>query len=187
METTADRIRSVVKNILPERPHHLSLYSDRKYRVPPNSWHHPTPLQYSTFLSDADRGVLLTRPYFDICEEPDPSPATGTATTSQQATPRPAAKKLNKMSFKDYQKAKKTASTSPTENGIPGKLEHKKHTLGATVKLEKDTLRKEQDRSREIASHREDKARELRVNGEPDRYAHPQRRACCAQLTYLSF
>lgn len=165
METTADRIRSVVKNILPERPHHLSLYSDRKYRVPPNFWQHQSPLQYSTFLSDADRGVLLTRPYFDICEEPEPLPATS------QPTTRPVPKKLNKMSFKDYQKAKK-ASTSPTENGIPGKLEDKKHT-GAAVKPERDIMRKEQDRTRETPSHRDNKAHESRVNGEPDRYAQP--------------
>lgn len=164
METTADRIRSVVKSILPERPHHLSLHSDRKYRVQPNFWQQP-PLQYSTFLSDADRGVLLTRPYFDICEEPEPSPATS------QPTSRPVPKKLNKMSFKDYQKAKKT-STSPTENGILGKLEDKKHT-STGVKLEKDIMRKEPDRTRETASHRDNKTHEPRANGEPDRYALP--------------
>lgn len=180
METTADRIRSVVKNILPERPHHLSLYSDRKYRVPPNYWHHQSPLQYSTFISDADRGVLLTRPYFDICEEPEPSPA------AYQATPRPLPKKLNKMSFKDYQKAKK-ASTSPTENGVPGRLEDKKYP-GAAIKLEKDTLRKEQDRTRETVSHRDSKAHEPRINGELDRYAQPPegcRRAEMSPLTEL--
>lgn len=75
------------------------------------------------------------------------------------------------MSFKDYQKAKKS-STSPTENGILGKLEDKKYT-SAGVKLEKDTLRKEQDRTRETASHRDNKTHEPRVNGEPDRYAQP--------------
>lgn len=74
------------------------------------------------------------------------------------------------MSFKDYQKAKKT-STSPTENGIPGKLEDKKYTSSASVKLEKDSLRKEHDRTRETASHRDNKAHEPRVNGELDRYA----------------
>lgn len=163
METTADRIRSVVKNILPERPHHLSLYPDRKYPVPPNYWQHQSPLQYSTFISDADRGILLTRPYFDICDEPEPSPAI------PQTTSRPALKKLNKMSFKDYQKAKK-GPMSPTENGIPGKPEGKKNT-GATVKLEKDTLRREQDRVKEAVSYRDNKAQESRSNGETERYA----------------
>lgn len=88
------------------------------------------------------------------------------------------------MSFKDYQKAKK-ASTSPTENGIPGKLEDRKHA-GAAVKLEKDTLRKEHDRTRDTLSHRDNKAHEPRVNGESDRYAQSSGLCYRAEMTLLT-
>lgn len=166
MEPSADRIRSVVKNLLPERPHHLSLYPDRKYPVPPNYWHHQTPLQYSTFVSDADRGVLLTRPYFDICDEPDPSPA-----NSQFAVRTGPKKTLNKMSFKDYKKQKEKAPTSPMENGVPRRLEDRKSHASA-ARMDKEGLRKELERSRESGSQRDPKAHDPRVNGDSERYAH---------------
>lgn len=167
MEATADRIRSVVKNLLPERPHHLSLYPDRKYPVPQNFWRqqHTSLLQYSTFISDADRGVLLTRPYFDICDEPDPTPA------SAQSTARTGPKKtLNKMSFKQYKEQREKASISPTENGIPVKSEEKSATL-------KDALRKDNNSTkvyRDSGSQQDSKAQETRVNGEIERYALKQ-------------
>lgn len=167
METSADRIRSVVKNLLPERPHHLSLYPDRKYPVPPNYWQQQSPLQYSTFVSDADRGVLLTRPYFDICDEPDPSPV-----NSQPAVRTGPRKALNKMSFKDYKKQKEKAPTSPVETGVPGKLEDRKSHASAAVKMDKEGLRKELDRSRESGSQRDAKAQDARTNGDSERYAH---------------
>lgn len=165
METSADKIRSVVKNLLPERPHHLSLYPDRKYPVPPNYWHHQSPLQYSTFISDADRGVLLTRPYFDICDEPDPSPV-----NPQPAVRTGPKKTLNKMSFKDYKKQKEKAPTSPMENGVPGKLEERRSHASA-AKMDKEGLRKELDRSRESGSQRDSKAHDPRANGDSERYA----------------
>lgn len=167
MEAAADRIRSVVKNLLPERPHHLSLYPNRKYPVPPNFWQHQSPLQYSTFLSDADRGVLLTRPYFDICDEPDPEAATpkGPVRTGPKKT-------MNKMSFKDYKRQKEKASTSPPENGVPGKPDS--HHRDATAKLDKDGARKEPGRP---GAPRDSKAQDLRGNGDSERYAQ----ACCKQ------
>lgn len=180
MEASADRIRSVVKNLLPERPHHLSLYPDRKYQAPPNFWQHihHSPLQYSTFLSDADRGVLLTRPYFDICEEPESSPA----------KPPPAAraglkKTLNKMSFKDYKRQKEKASTPPTENAVPGKPDDKNLAGAASaIKPDKESPRKEMDRSRsrdrsrdrDAGQQRDSRAQELRLNGDSERYAQPR-------------
>lgn len=166
METTADRIRSVVKNLLPERPHHLSLYPDRKHPVPPNFWQHQSPLQYSTFVSDADRGVLLTRPYFDICDEPDTAPL-----VSSPAVRTGPKKTLNKMSFKDYKRQKERGPVSPTENGVPGKLEDRRGHAGVAVKLEKDGLRKELERPREAGLQRDSKAQDLRANGDSDKYA----------------
>lgn len=160
MEEAADRIRSVVKNLLPERPHHLSLYPDRKYQVPPNFWQHQSPLQYSTFISDADRGVLLTRPYFDICDEPEPE------ITPLGAVRAGTKKTLNKMSFKDYKKQKEKASTSPTENGVPGRPD--KYRTDVAMKLDRENVRKELDRP---GAQRDTKAQEIRANGDVERYA----------------
>lgn len=158
MEEAADRIRSVVKNLLPERPHHLSLYPDRKYQVPPNFWQHQSPLQYSTFVSDADRGVLLTRPYFDICDEPEPN------STPLGAVRNGPKKTLNKMSFKDYKKQKEKASTSPTENGVPGKPD--KYRTDVAMKLDREHVRKELDRP---GAQQDTKVQESRVNGDVER------------------
>lgn len=162
METAAERIRSAVKNILPERPHHLALSLETKYPVPPNFWHHQSPLQYSTFLSDADRGILLTRPYFDICDEPV------VPLTTPQHTPLAGPKKAgNKVSLKDWKNKKTT--TSPTENGTPAKMDDKKPP-GAASRPEKDALRKELDRAREAGPRRETNAQDFRGNGEAEKY-----------------
>lgn len=161
METAAERIRSAVKNILPERPHHLALSLETKYPFPPNFWQQPA-LQYSTFLSDADRGILLTRPYFDICDEPTVPLAT------PQHTPLTGPKKAgNKVSLKDWKNKKTT--TSPTENGTPAKMDDKKPT-GATSRPEKDSLRKDVDRAKELGSRRENNAQESRSNGDTEKY-----------------
>lgn len=162
METAAERIRSAVKNLLPEQPHHLALSLESKYPVPPNFWQHQSPLQYTTFLSDADRGVLLTRPYFDICDEPV------VPLSTPQHTPLAGLKKAgNKVSLKDWKNKKTT--TSPTENGTPGKMDEKKNP-GAVPRPDKDGLRKELDRTKEAGLRRETNAQESRSNGEAEKY-----------------
>ncbi|KAJ0125503.1 hypothetical protein J7T55_006852 [Diaporthe amygdali] len=162
MEVAAERIRSAVKNLLPERPHHLALSLDRKYPVPPNFWDHQSPLQYSTFLSDADRGLLLTRPYFDICDEPEPPVPT------RQSTPLAGAKKTgNKVSL-EFWKSKKVA-TSPAENGVlGGKMDDKKQQASAQ-RSEKDVSRKEQDRVKQAGAQRDSKGQDARGNGDMER------------------
>lgn len=146
-------------------------------------------------MSDADRGVLLTRPYFDICDEPDQSPA----------KPSPAVrtglkKTLNKMSFKDYKRQKEKVSTSPTEHTVPGKLDEKNHTsVASAVKLDKESPRKEMDRyrdrsrERDPGPQRDSKAQELRLNGDSDRYAQrtcvrmaPSHWDMCTNLLYFA-
>lgn len=160
MEVAAERIRSV-KKLLPERPHHLALSLGRKYPVPPNFWDHQSPLQYSTFLSDADRGLLLTRPYYDICDEPEaPLP-------TRQSTPLAGAKKTgNKMTLEVW-KSKKVA-TSPTENGLLGKVDEKKQRAPAQG-FERDASRKEQDKTRQAGTYRDSKGLDARGNGDMER------------------
>ncbi|KAL1838887.1 hypothetical protein VTJ49DRAFT_2078 [Mycothermus thermophilus] len=65
-------------------------------------------LQYATFISAAQRGVLITRAAYDICEE---EPVTmATLPVAKGGEPR------KKMSLMDYHNKKKSAS--PVENGL---------------------------------------------------------------------
>lgn len=160
MEVAAERIRSV-KKLLPERPHHLALSLGRKYPVPPNFWDHQSPLQYSTFLSDADRGLLLTRPYYDICDEPEaPLP-------TRQSTPLAGAKKAGSKMTLEVWKSKKVA-TSPTENGVLGRVDDKKQRAPAHGP-EKEVSRKEQERVRQAGTQRDSKGPDSRGNGDMER------------------
>ncbi|KID91501.1 hypothetical protein MGU_01471 [Metarhizium guizhouense ARSEF 977] len=134
MEAAAKTVEVLSKRILPEKPHHLAFHPTWRYRPPPEDdaaesrgakrrfeeWHN-TRLQYLTFLSEADRGTLFTRPYYDMREEPvKPVPrevstlAKGTGTGEKK-----------KLSLSDY-KNKKTglvASASPPEPAITKKKE----------------------------------------------------------------
>ncbi|KAL1884341.1 hypothetical protein VTK73DRAFT_35 [Phialemonium thermophilum] len=107
MEGAARRADRVAQRSLPHRPHHLCTDAKRRYPTPPGFWFmdDSARLQYMTYLSDADRGVLVTLPFFEIRDEPE-----------EMAKPTPPVARgevKKKMSFKDYQNRKK--STSPTE------------------------------------------------------------------------
>lgn len=125
MEAAAKTVELLSQRILPQEPHHLSYSPDWRYRTPlakpnkPNKparfdeWHN-TRLQYLTFVSDADRGVLLTRPDYDMREEPPkPAPREVTALTKGGA-------EKKKLSLSDYNKKKTTGaiSDSPPEPAI---------------------------------------------------------------------
>lgn len=161
MDGAAKRIKLVAQRILPHEPHHLSLSPDRRYPEA-DAWQwRNSPLQYTTFLSDVDRGALLTRPYYDMREEPEPK-------LNALSAPRTEPKKaLNKMSFKDYKRQKK-ASLSPTENGVPGKVDLKNNN-SAGHGTPKDALRQEQSKVKEAGPQRESKAHEPRSNGEAEK------------------
>lgn len=120
MEAAAKTVESLTQRILPEKPHHLSYSAQWRYRPRPDDskrfeeWHN-TRLQYLTLVSEADRGVLLTRSYYDMREEPPkPSPreVSALAKTSDK----------KKLSLSDY-KNKKTVvvSASPPEPSIAKK------------------------------------------------------------------
>ncbi|ERS95035.1 hypothetical protein HMPREF1624_08524 [Sporothrix schenckii ATCC 58251] len=74
MDVAAQEINKLVQRILPDRPYHLSVSATGRYPVPPGLWPNTSPLQYTTFVSEADRGILLTRPYFDIQLETEDDP-----------------------------------------------------------------------------------------------------------------
>ncbi|KAI0181914.1 hypothetical protein GGR52DRAFT_526794 [Hypoxylon sp. FL1284] len=114
MEEATKTIETLVKNILPYKAHYLSIDA-RRYRQHVDEKRleeqEIRPLQYSTFVSDADRGILLTRAYFDVREEPaNPTNAT---TASLPRKPDPS-KPKTKLSLKDYKNRKKTPEGDDT-------------------------------------------------------------------------
>ncbi|KAK7755661.1 hypothetical protein SLS62_002272 [Diatrype stigma] len=146
MEEAAKSIESLTKHILPVKPHCLSISATRRYRVHPDDKRleeqDHRPLQYSTFVSDADRGVTLTRAYFDIREEPvNPHNATSNAPTPRSDPTKP----ITKLSLKDYKNRAKAPdgestpkSRAPPSNPVAPKTKppppHSKHAPGAIAK-----------------------------------------------------
>ncbi|KAG6025788.1 hypothetical protein E4U41_001458 [Claviceps citrina] len=139
MEAAAKTVEVLSKRILPETPHHLSSSPTWRHRPLPEDadddaaaaesrgakrrfeeWHH-TRLQYLTFLSEADRGTLLTRSYYDMREEPlKPVPREVSALAKGVGTG-----EKKKLSLSDY-KNKKTglmASASPPEPALAKRKE----------------------------------------------------------------
>ncbi|KAF4975600.1 hypothetical protein FZEAL_7630 [Fusarium zealandicum] len=119
MEAATKTVQQLTQRILPEKPHHLSYSADWRYRIPadesrlkhPEEWENPR-LQYSTLVSEADRGVLLTRPYYDMrVEPPKPVPR------DVGALAKGGEKK--KLSLSDYKNKKTSGVTSDTSTSEP--------------------------------------------------------------------
>ncbi|KAK7430562.1 hypothetical protein QQZ08_002854 [Neonectria magnoliae] len=115
MEAAAKTVQLLTQRILPEKPHHLSYSPNWRYRIPVDEakskrfeeWDN-TRLQYATLVSEADRGVLLTRSYYDMRDEP------------QKPVPREvnilakAGNEKKKLSLSDYKNKKTSGVTSDT-------------------------------------------------------------------------
>ncbi|KAI2625554.1 hypothetical protein GGS21DRAFT_307857 [Xylaria nigripes] len=124
MDGAAKSIDSLVEKILPKQPYYLSLSPTCKYRIRPGEnridEQDHRPLQYTTLVGgEADRGVLITRAYFSVRDEPKPFNAP--APTMLNVDPN---KPRKKMTLKDY-KSKKIEGDSPPKlekekpNGLP--------------------------------------------------------------------
>lgn len=115
------RVDKIAKRILPDQPHHLSVSTSRRFPIPSGFWFDgfSSRLQYMTYLSDADRGVLLTRPSYEIRDDPEAKNIHNSSDANHQTEPK---KPVTKMSFKDYQNRKKSPQ-SPSENDVPPKLD----------------------------------------------------------------
>lgn len=113
MDGAVKSIEKVAQRILPADPHHLSLSLESKFPKPQGFWFQggSRSLQYMTFVSDADRGILIARPSYDICEEEKPAVPMPVKTLAKGEVKK-------KLSIKDYQR-KKNASASPPESGPP--------------------------------------------------------------------
>jgi hypothetical protein len=154
MDGAARRADKVAQRVLPERPHHLSKDANRKYPGPPGFWFTgPSQrLQYMTYISDADRGVLLTLPFFEILDEPE------NLTPSMASISRGEAKK--KMSFKDYQNRKK--SVSPAYNDPVGNPDYHQPNM-ADSKAHRENGRRDDTKLKAVDSKQSTRAE---LNGE---------------------
>ncbi|KAI2632431.1 hypothetical protein GGR54DRAFT_583438 [Hypoxylon sp. NC1633] len=158
MEEATKTIKTLSKNILPFKAHCLSLEPTRRYRIHPDEKRLEEqdirPLQYSTFLSDADRGILLTRAYFDVREEPaKPVNAANTLTLRNSDPTKP----RTKLSLKDYKNRKKS----------PDGEEPPKHTaqptkVNAPPKKLPESAAKEMENRRDIKKEPADTKRDLK-------------------------
>ncbi|KAI1160069.1 hypothetical protein F5B18DRAFT_664119 [Nemania serpens] len=120
MEEAAQSIKTLADQILPKQPYYLSLSHTSRYPIPAEEKildeKYIRPLQYLTFVSgEADRGVLNTRAYFDVREEPNSSTNAPMPTTLKIDPNKP----RKKVSLKDY-KNKKVEGDSPPK-GEKGK------------------------------------------------------------------
>ncbi|CAF3566022.1 unnamed protein product [Fusarium graminearum] len=119
MEAAAKTVQQLTQRILPEKPHHLSYSADWRYHVPANESRqkHPeewdiTRLQYSTLVSEADRGVLLTRSYYDMRVEP-PKPVPRDVGILAKGGEK------KKLSLSDYKNKKTSGVASDTSTPEP--------------------------------------------------------------------
>ncbi|KJZ80389.1 hypothetical protein HIM_00239 [Hirsutella minnesotensis 3608] len=142
MDAAAKTVQSLSQQLLPERPHHLSFNPQWRFRPRsdetshagksnsrPEEWQHNR-LQYSTLCSHADRGILFTRSYYDMREEP-PKPVP----REVSALAKFAGDKKKKLSLSDY-KNKKTgapASASPPEPAIAKQREADRFAAGLSA------------------------------------------------------
>lgn len=148
MEAAAKTVELLTQRILPDKPHNLSKSPDWRFRVPLDEsklgpkyleeWDNRR-LQYTTFLSEADRGVLLTRPYYDMRIEP-PKPVPRDLTNLAK----PAGEK-KKLSLSDY-KNKKTGVAS---DATPEPTSTKKHDGQRADSRQVSESRKLENKSRD--------------------------------------
>lgn len=119
MELATKTVQQLTSRILPDKPHQLSYSPDWRYHIPADEAARPKRceewevrrLQYSTLVSEADRGVLLTRSYYDMrIEPPKPMPREVGALAKGAA-----GGEKKKLSLSDY-KNKKTSGVTTAES-----------------------------------------------------------------------
>ncbi|KAI0850138.1 hypothetical protein F5Y00DRAFT_41015 [Daldinia vernicosa] len=172
MEEVTKHIETLVKDVLPFKAHYLSLDTTRRYRPHADDKRLEEqdirPLQYTTFVSDAERGVLLTRAYFDVREEPlNPVSATDTPTPRRTDPSKP----KTKLSLKDYKNRKK----SPDGEETPKSVAQPPKT-NAPPKKKLDSTTKETEDHRAIKKEIPDAKSSMRPEARRPRSPSPDRK-----------
>ncbi|KAI0378354.1 hypothetical protein F5Y04DRAFT_148602 [Hypomontagnella monticulosa] len=178
MEEATKTIDKLVQNILPPKAHYLSLDTTRRYpqqhadekRLEEQ---HIRPLQYTTFISDAERGVLLTRAYFDVREEPvNPTNASEVSTPRKNDPNKP----KTKLSLKDYKNRKK----SP-DGEEPSKPTAQPPSANAPLKELPDPVAKEMDNYRAAKKGTPDTKHNVKSEARRPRSPSPERKKRIAE------
>ncbi|KAI1425624.1 hypothetical protein F5Y12DRAFT_363378 [Xylaria sp. FL1777] len=150
MEEAAKSIESLAEQILPKQPYYLSLSPTRKYQIRPDEGRldeqDTRHLQYTTLVGgEADRGVLITRAYFTVREEPNSSSNAPTPITLKVDPNKP----RKKVSLKDYRNKK-------VEGDSPPKLEVKEKPNGlSTIKEREEIKKRPEPNSKDMDSRRD--------------------------------
>ncbi|KAH8878837.1 hypothetical protein GQ53DRAFT_80534 [Thozetella sp. PMI_491] len=146
MDIAAVNADKMARRILPGRPHILTLTLDRTFPNPKGFWFTAgsAPIQYMTYLSDAQRGILHTRAAYEMLEDPEAKKA---PLTVQDLAKETAGKK--KVSAKDYLSRRR--SPSPVDADMVGKADARLHN-GADAKRDKSTA---QPLEKQRPEHRE--------------------------------
>ncbi|OLN91933.1 hypothetical protein CCHL11_01517 [Colletotrichum chlorophyti] len=181
MEAAAKKVQLLAQRILPDRPHHLSVSPDQRYRVPPDhakvfeEFKHQR-LQYMTLLSDADRGLLLTRPYYDMREEP-PIPAAIKDTNAKMEK-----KVVTKLSLSDYKNKQKKVSVSPPDSGATPRTDiPRKEKEAMDGRIDRELKRPDTQRSRETDAPKDIRAQKQREPPNDERTSRPETKSKVAQ------
>ncbi|KAI1403807.1 hypothetical protein F4819DRAFT_191992 [Hypoxylon fuscum] len=174
MEEATKTIEALVKNVLPPKAHYLSSseYPTRRFPPPVDDKRleeqDTRQLQYTTFVGDADRGVLLTRAYFDVRQDPVDSTNAIIAPIIRKSDPN---KPKTKLSLKDYKNRKKTP-----EGDEPPKPTPRPPKVNAPAKKLSDQVAKDmegrRDPKKEISDAKSDHKPEARRHRSPS----PERR-----------
>ncbi|KAG5933669.1 hypothetical protein E4U59_006701 [Claviceps monticola] len=144
MEAAAKKLDVLSQRILPPNPHYLSFSASWRHPSQPEDeaaadprtatrrfeeWHQPR-LQYPTFLSDTERGLLLTRSYHDMREEPT-KPLPRDVTTLLRGATGTGEKK--KLSLSDYRNKKTVvAAQASTPNLAAAKQKESERVMPPT-------------------------------------------------------
>lgn len=144
MEAAAKKLDVLSQRILPPNPHYLSFSASWRQPSQPEDeaaadprtatrrfeeWHQPR-LQYPTFLSDTERGLLLTRSYHDMREEP-PKPLPRDVTALLRGATGTGEKK--KLSLSDYRNKKTVvAAQASTPNLAAAKQKESERSMPPT-------------------------------------------------------
>lgn len=178
MEAAAKKVQLLAQRILPDRPHHLSVSPDQRFRVPPDhskafeEFKHQR-LQYMTLLSDADRGMLLTRPYYDMREEP-PIPAANKDLNAKMEK-----KAVTKLSLSDYKNKQKKVSASPPGSGATPKIDIlRKEKEVVDGRADREPRKMDAHKYREPEALRDAKAHKLRDAPNDERYNYGRLPPC---------
>ncbi|KAK2066014.1 hypothetical protein LY76DRAFT_3961 [Colletotrichum caudatum] len=181
MEAAAKKVQLLAQRILPDRPHHLSVSPDQRFRVPPDhsklfeEFKYPR-LQYMTLLSDADRGMLLTRPYYDMREEP-PNP-----TAHKEPNTKMEMKAVTKLSLSDYKNKQKKVADSPPESRTTPKPDMLRKEKGAADnRIEREPRKVDAYRNRDSEASKDIKAHKSREITHDERTGRPETKPRTAQ------